>query len=71
MAVTQAVESRLTYVRRFKGKKALIGEERVAERLVYSRFFDTQAANRSTYGVDGIPAAQEDKRIEVSLHAAV
>jgi hypothetical protein len=69
-AVTQAVESRLTYVRRFKGKKALTGEERVAERLVYSRFFDTQAAGRSTNGVDGLLAAHEDKRIEVSLHAA-
>ena len=68
--VTQAVESRLTYVRRFKGKKALTGEERVAERLVYSRFFDTQAADRSTNGVDGLLAALEDKRLEVSLHAA-
>jgi hypothetical protein len=39
--VSEAIESRLTYIRRFKGKKALTGEERVAERLVYSRFFDT------------------------------
>jgi hypothetical protein len=69
-AVTQAVESRLTFARRFKGKKALTGEERVAERLVYSRFFDTQTADRSTNGVDGLLAALEDKRIEVSLHAA-
>jgi hypothetical protein len=69
-AVTQAVESRLTYVLRFKGKKALTGEKRVAERLVYSRFFDTQAADRNTNGVDGLLAALEDKRIEVSLHAA-
>jgi hypothetical protein len=69
-AVTQAVESRLTYVRRFKCKKALTGEERVADRLVYSRFFDTHAADRSTNGVDGLLAAMEDKRIEVSLHAA-
>jgi hypothetical protein len=33
--VTHAVESRLTYVRRFKGKRALIGEERPVEGLVY------------------------------------
>jgi hypothetical protein len=71
-AVTQAVDSRLTtYIGRFKGKKALAGEERVAERLVYSRFFETQAANRnSTNGVDGLLAAMEDKPIEVTLHAA-
>jgi hypothetical protein len=37
---------------------------------VYSRFFDTHAADRSTNGVDGLLAAQEDKPIEVSLHAA-
>jgi hypothetical protein len=69
-AVTQAVESRHTYIRRFKGKKALTGEERVAKRLVHSRFLDTHAADRSTNGVDGLLAALEDKRIEVSLHAA-
>jgi hypothetical protein len=65
-AVTQAVESRLTCARRFKGKKALTGEERVAE--PYSRFF-VHAADRSTNGVDGLLAALEDKRIEASLHA--
>eukprot|EP00873_Tetraselmis_striata_P024520 jgi/Tetstr1/444784/TSEL_032632.t1 len=43
----QADEDRLTYLRRFKCKKALTGEERVAERLVYSRFFDTTAADRA------------------------
>jgi hypothetical protein len=69
--VTQAVESRLTYIRRFKGKKALTGEERVAEHLVYSRFFDTKAADRSPNGVDGLLAVEEDELIEVSLHAAV
>jgi hypothetical protein len=69
-AVTHAVESRLTYVRRFKGKKTLTREERVAERLIYSRFFDTQAADRNTNGVNGFIASLEDKRIEVSLHAA-
>jgi hypothetical protein len=65
----KAVESRRTYARRFKGKKAVIAEERVAERLAHSRFFDTQAADRSTNGVDGLLAAPEVKRIEVSLHA--
>eukprot|EP00873_Tetraselmis_striata_P010122 jgi/Tetstr1/430386/TSEL_020196.t1 len=43
----QGAEDRLTNFRRFKCKKALTGEERVAERLVYSRFFDTTAAERS------------------------
>jgi hypothetical protein len=43
--------------------------ERVAEGLVYSRFFDTQAADRSIYGVDGLLAALENKRIKDSLHA--
>jgi hypothetical protein len=69
-AVTLAVESRLTYVRRFKGKKALTRQWRVTERLVYSHVFDTQAADRITNGVDGLLAASEDKRIEVRLHAA-
>jgi hypothetical protein len=69
-AVTQAVDSRLTYVRRFKGKKAPTGEGRVAERLIYSRFFDTHAADRSTNGVDGLLTSLEDQRIEVSLPAA-
>jgi hypothetical protein len=66
-AATQAVESRLIYIRHFKGKSALAGEERVAGRLVYSRFFNTQAADRNTNGVDELLAAMDDKRIEVSL----
>eukprot|EP00873_Tetraselmis_striata_P012995 jgi/Tetstr1/433259/TSEL_022547.t1 len=66
----QAAENRLTYLRRFKCKKALTGEERVAERLVYSRFFDTTAAERSNNGVDGLLNALDDKRLEVSLHQA-
>eukprot|EP00873_Tetraselmis_striata_P038201 jgi/Tetstr1/458465/TSEL_004320.t1 len=49
---------------------ALTGEERVAERLVYSRFFDTTAADRSSNGVDGLLNALDDKRLEVSLHKA-
>jgi hypothetical protein len=67
-AITQAVDSRLSYIRRFKGKKALTGEERVAERLVYSRLLDTQDADRSTNGVDWLLATLEEKRIVVSLH---
>eukprot|EP00873_Tetraselmis_striata_P002462 jgi/Tetstr1/422726/TSEL_013523.t1 len=67
----QAAEDRLTYLRRFKCKKALTtGEERVAERLVYSRFFDTTAAERSNNGVDGLLNAMDDIRLEVSLHQA-
>eukprot|EP00873_Tetraselmis_striata_P036044 jgi/Tetstr1/456308/TSEL_043064.t1 len=66
----QAVEDRLTYLRRFKCKKALTGEERVAERLVYSRCFDTTAAERTINGVDGLLNALDDKRLEVSLHQA-
>eukprot|EP00873_Tetraselmis_striata_P008643 jgi/Tetstr1/428907/TSEL_018883.t1 len=66
----QAAEDRLTYLRRFKCKKALTGEERVAERFVYSRFFDTTAAERSNNGVDGLLNALDDKRLEVSLHQA-
>eukprot|EP00873_Tetraselmis_striata_P018673 jgi/Tetstr1/438937/TSEL_002954.t1 len=60
----QAVEDHLTYLRRFKCKKALTGEERVAERLIFSRFFDTTAAERSSNGVDGLLNALDDKRPE-------
>jgi hypothetical protein len=59
----------LTYLCRFKCKKLLSGEEHVAERLVYSRFFDNQIGERSANGVDGLLAALEDKCIEVSMHA--
>eukprot|EP00873_Tetraselmis_striata_P010207 jgi/Tetstr1/430471/TSEL_020279.t1 len=63
----QAAEDRLTYLRRYKCiKKALTGEERVAERLVYSRFFDTAAAKRSNNDVDGLLNAMDDIRLEVS-----
>eukprot|EP00873_Tetraselmis_striata_P039205 jgi/Tetstr1/459469/TSEL_004836.t1 len=65
-----AAEDRLTYLRRFKYKKALTGEERIAERLVYSSFFDTTAAERSNNGVDGLLNALDDKRLEVRLHQA-
>ena len=66
-AIQGASEDRLTYLRRFKCKKALTGDERVAERLVYSRFLDTAAAERSANGVDGLLSALEDKKLEVSL----
>eukprot|EP00873_Tetraselmis_striata_P001019 jgi/Tetstr1/421283/TSEL_001156.t1 len=35
-------------------------QERVAERLVYSRFFDTAAAERSSNGVDGLLDTPDD-----------
>eukprot|EP00873_Tetraselmis_striata_P016609 jgi/Tetstr1/436873/TSEL_025649.t1 len=58
---SHAVEDRLNYVQRFECKKALTGEERVAERLVYSRFFDIiTATERSSNGVDGLVSALED-----------
>eukprot|EP00873_Tetraselmis_striata_P019578 jgi/Tetstr1/439842/TSEL_028253.t1 len=66
----QAAEDRLTYLRRFKCKKALTGEERFAECLVYSRLFDTTAAERSSNGVDGLLNVLDDKRLEVSLQQA-
>eukprot|EP00873_Tetraselmis_striata_P043227 jgi/Tetstr1/463491/TSEL_008382.t1 len=68
-AVGDADEARLTYLRRFKAKKALTPEEQVAERLIYSRVFDTEH-ERSANVVDGLLAALEDKRLEVGLAAA-
>eukprot|EP00873_Tetraselmis_striata_P014512 jgi/Tetstr1/434776/TSEL_023827.t1 len=69
-AVGDADEARLTYLRRFKAKKALSPEEQVAERLIYSRVFDTAEHERSDNVVDGLMAALEDKRLEVGLAAA-
>jgi hypothetical protein len=68
--VASAGEARLTYIRRFKAKKILTGEERVAERLVYTRCFDTFASDRGGNVVDGLVSALEDKRPEVSITAA-
>jgi hypothetical protein len=65
---TTPTKERLTYLRRFKYKTLLFGEERVFGRLVYSRFFDTEIGEESTNGVDGLLAALEDKRLEVNLH---
>jgi hypothetical protein len=45
-AVASAGEARLSYIMRFKAKKILTGEERVAERLVYTRCVDTVASDR-------------------------
>eukprot|EP00873_Tetraselmis_striata_P013986 jgi/Tetstr1/434250/TSEL_023357.t1 len=69
-AVGDADEARLTYLRRFKAKKALTPEEEVAERLIYSRVLDTAEHERSANVVDGNLAALEDKRLEVGLAAA-
>jgi hypothetical protein len=66
-AVASAGEARLTYIRRFKAKKILTGEERVAERLVYTRCFNTAASDRGGNVVDGLLSAPEDKRLEVSI----
>jgi hypothetical protein len=68
--VASAGEARLTYIRRFKAKKTLTGEERVAERLVYTRCFDTVASDRGGNVVDGLLSALEDKRLEVRITAA-
>jgi hypothetical protein len=62
-----ARETRLTYIRCFKAKKILTGEERVAERLVYSGCFDTIAVDRGGNVVDGLLSAMEDKRLEFSI----
>jgi hypothetical protein len=61
-------EEKLTYMRSFKCKKLRTGDERATERLVYTRLFDTKARDRSANGVDGLLAALDDKRLEVSLH---
>jgi hypothetical protein len=66
-AVASAGEARLTYIMRFKVKKILNGEERVAERLVYTRYFDAIAVDRGGNAVDGLMSACEDKRLEVSI----
>jgi hypothetical protein len=70
MAYSNAHEERYTHLRRFKCKKFLSGEERVAKRLVYSRFFGIHIGEPSANGVDGLLATIEDKRIEVSMHVA-
>jgi hypothetical protein len=69
-AVASAGEARLTYIRRFKAKKILTGGERVAERLVYTRCFDTIASDRGGNVVDGLMSALEDKRPKVSITTA-
>eukprot|EP00873_Tetraselmis_striata_P042142 jgi/Tetstr1/462406/TSEL_007412.t1 len=55
-----AHEAWVTYLRRFKAKKALTGEERVTERRIYSRVFDPAEHKRSVKVVDGLLAALED-----------
>jgi hypothetical protein len=70
MACDNAREERLTNLRRLKCKKLLTGEERVAERSVFSIFFDTHVGERSVNGVDGLLAVLENKRLEVMMHSA-
>jgi hypothetical protein len=69
-AVALAGEARLTTIMRLKAKKILTGEERFAERLVYTRCFDTVASDRGGSVVDGLMSALEDKRLEVSITGA-
>jgi ribosomal protein S7 len=69
-AMALAGEARLAYIMRYKAKNILTGKERVAERLVYSRCFDTIASERGGNVVDGLPSAMEDKRLEASITAA-
>jgi hypothetical protein len=66
-AMASAGEARLTYIKRFNAKKILTGEERVAERLVYSRCFNTIAADRGGNVVNGLLSALGDKRLEVNI----
>eukprot|EP00873_Tetraselmis_striata_P026064 jgi/Tetstr1/446328/TSEL_033871.t1 len=68
--VGDADEARLTYLRRFKAKKALTPEEQVAERIIYSRVFDTAEHERSANVVDGLLTTLADKRLDVGLAAA-
>jgi hypothetical protein len=51
-ALASSGEARHTYIRRFKAKKILTGEERVAELLVYTRCFHTVAFDRGGNVVD-------------------
>eukprot|EP00873_Tetraselmis_striata_P028342 jgi/Tetstr1/448606/TSEL_035855.t1 len=71
-AVGDAHEAQVGYLRRFKAKKSLTGDEhRVAERLIYYfRVFDPAEHECSANVVDGLLAALEDKRLEVCLAAA-
>jgi hypothetical protein len=52
-ALCSVHEEKLTYLRRFKCNKLFTWVERVTERLVYSRFFDTHAGDRSANGSTG------------------
>eukprot|EP00873_Tetraselmis_striata_P020147 jgi/Tetstr1/440411/TSEL_028745.t1 len=64
-AVGDAHEAwRVTYLRRFKAKKALTSEQQVAEQLIYSPIFDPAEHERSANVVDGLLAAL-DKRLEI------
>jgi hypothetical protein len=68
-AVTSAGEARPTNIKRFEAKKILNGEERVAERLVYTRGFDTIATDQRSNVANGLLSAMEDKRLEVIITA--
>jgi hypothetical protein len=59
--VLAAGEARLTCIKRVKAKKILAGEERVAEHLVYSRYFDSISSECGGNVVDGLLSTPEDK----------
>jgi hypothetical protein len=65
--VPAAGEARLAYIRYFKAKRIFKGGERVAERLVYSRCFDSISSERGGNVVDGLLPSLENKRLEVSI----
>jgi hypothetical protein len=54
-------------MRRFHAKKIPNGEERVAERLLYSRCLGITAADRGGNVVDGLLSALDDKLLEVNV----
>jgi hypothetical protein len=53
-AVALVGEVRLTYIKRLKAKKIRSEEERVAERLVYSKRFDIISSERGGNVADGL-----------------
>eukprot|EP00873_Tetraselmis_striata_P001672 jgi/Tetstr1/421936/TSEL_012835.t1 len=64
----------VTYLRRFKAKKALTKKEQVAERLIYSRVFDPAEHGRSAPPTSSMasspPSKMTIKRLGVGLAAA-
>eukprot|EP00873_Tetraselmis_striata_P036653 jgi/Tetstr1/456917/TSEL_043587.t1 len=53
-----------------EAKKALTGEEQVAERLIYSHVFDPAEHERCANVIGGLLSALEDKRLEIKDNTA-